>query len=82
MFPLAIAWTAYCAVLTLVEFGLLCLILGSPGSETVEIVIAFLLLNLSQCGTVLGSFLLFRAAGLRFVRLPITRRPSFPDPNQ
>ena len=82
MLPLAIAWTAYCAVLTLVEFGVLCLFLGSPGSDTVEIVIAFLLLNLSQCGTVLGSFLLLRAAGFRFVRLPIARKPSFPDPDQ
>jgi len=81
MLPLAIAWIMYCAVLTVVEFGVLCLFLGSPGSDAVEIFIAFLLLNLSQCGTVLGSFLLLRAAGLRFVRLPIARKPLFPNPD-
>ena len=75
MVPLAIAWTVYCTVLTIVEFGVLCLILGSPGGDTVEAVITFLLLNLSQCGTVLGSFLLLRSVGLRFVRLPIARKP-------
>jgi hypothetical protein len=69
----------YCAVLTLVEFGALCLLLGPPGSNMSEVVIAFFLLNLSQCGTVLGSFLLLRAAGLRFVRLPIVKQPLISD---
>ncbi|MBC8877182.1 MAG: hypothetical protein H8E44_47745 [Planctomycetes bacterium] len=80
LLPLAVAWTAYCAVLTLVEFGVLCLILGSPGNDVVEIIITFFLLNLSQCGTVLGSFLLLRAVGFRFVRLPITRKPCLQIP--
>ncbi len=70
---LAIAWMVYCAALTVVEFGVLCLLLGRPVGEVIDVFIAFLVLNLSQCGTVFGSFLLLRSAGLRFVRLPIAR---------
>jgi hypothetical protein len=82
MLPLAIAWMVYCVVLTIVEFGVLCLFLGSPGSDAIEVFIAFFVLNLSQCGTVLGSFLLLRTVGLRFVRLPIAKEPLFRRPDQ
>ncbi len=78
MFPLAVAWTVYCAVLTVIEFGVLCLLLGPPSGNVVETLSVFLLLNLSQCGTVLGCFLLLRSVGFRFVRLPIQGKPLFP----
>jgi len=57
LLPLAVAWTAYCAVLTLVELGVLSLILGSPGNDTVGLIIAFFLLNLSPPGVQPTSFL-------------------------
>ncbi len=82
MFPLAVAWIVYCALLTISEFAVLCLLLGPPGNHAAETLIAFLLLNLSQCITVLGSFLLLRAAGFRFIRLPLERKPLPPGTSQ
>jgi hypothetical protein len=82
MLQLAVAWIVYCVVLTMVEFGVLCLLLGTPDSRATVVVVAFLLLNLSQCATVLGSFLLLRLAGVRFVRLPSAKEPSFANPGR
>lgn len=63
-----LAWPAYCAVVTAVEFGSLCVVLGSPGSDWMEILLAFLLLNLSQCATVYFLLRIFRAVGFRLVQ--------------
>ena len=65
-----LVWPIYCIMLTAVEFGCLCAMLGPPGQEILEPAIVFCILNLSQCATVLGVLLVFRAIGFRLVRMP------------
>lgn len=64
-----LAWPVYCAVVTALEFGALCAVLGSPGRDWNEILLGFLLLNLSQCATVYFALRVFRAKGFRLVRV-------------
>jgi len=64
-----LAWPAYCALATAVEFGVLCGVLGSPGPDAGEVFVAFFLLNLSQCATVYFVLRVFRAVGFRLVRV-------------
>lgn len=63
-----LAWPVYCAVVTVVEFASICAVLGSPGAESMEILLVFFLLNLSQCATVYFALRIFRAVGFRLVR--------------
>ena len=64
-----LVWPVYCAVVTAAEFGTLCVLLGSPGSDWREVLLAFFLLNLLQCVTVYFALRLFRAVGFRLVRV-------------
>jgi hypothetical protein len=68
---LSLAWLVYCAVLTAIEFGALCALLGSPGRDWYETALAFYLINVAQCGTVFSVLLLLRSVGFRFVRVPL-----------
>ncbi len=68
--PLLLGWVVYCAVLTTVEFGSLCAVLGSPGAGFWEPPLTFYLLNLSQCVAILGTLWILRAIGFRMVRMP------------
>jgi hypothetical protein len=63
-----LAWPVYCAVVTAVEFGSLCMLLGPPSLDWSEALLVFFLLNLSQCATVYFALRLFRAVGFRLVR--------------
>ncbi len=63
-----LVWPVYCAVVTAVEFGLLCAVLGSPGPDWTEVMLAFFLMNLSQCATVYFVLRVLRAVGFRLVR--------------
>jgi hypothetical protein len=63
-------WPLYCAALTAVEFGGLCAILGSAWSHAMEDGLVLFVINLSQCGAVFGTLLVFRAIGFRLVRMP------------
>ena len=66
----AVAWLVYCGLLTGVEFGLFFAVAGRPGgNELYKIYFLIYALNLTQCGVVLGTLLIFRAVGLRLVRL-------------
>jgi hypothetical protein len=64
-----LAWSVYCVVVTAVEFGALCALLGSPGPDWDKILLAFLLLNFSQCATVYFALRVFRAKGFRLARV-------------
>jgi hypothetical protein len=63
-----LVWPAYCGVVTAVEFGVLCGVLGSPGPDAGEVFVAFFLLNLSQCATVYFVLRIFRAVGFLLVQ--------------
>ena len=76
---LVFGWLLYCAVITAIEFGCLCAILGPPPrQESMEAVFFFYLLNLSQCIAVLATLRIIRALGFRMVRTP--RQPIAPSP--
>lgn len=64
-------WLLYCLGVTILEFGLLCWFLGSPGPNEGEVFAAFVGINVAQCSSVLGSLVVLRYAGLRFVRLTV-----------
>ena len=64
-----LAWSVYCAVVTAIEFGALCLMLGSPGSDWLETLFGFFLVNLLQCATVYFVLRRFRAVGFRLVHV-------------
>ena len=69
--PLAFGWLFYCCLLTGIEFGSLCALLHPPSSkERAEAFGVFCLLNLSQCITVFGTLLIYRAMGFRLLRRP------------
>jgi len=70
LLPLSLGWLVYCALLTAIEFGFLCAVLGPPGTDWADVAFAFYLLNVTQCGVVFGVLLLLRALGFRFVQLP------------
>jgi hypothetical protein len=67
---LVVGWAIYCAVLTAIEFGSLCAILGRPGPSYADVAFHFYLINLSQCAAVLGTLWILRAIGFRMVRRP------------
>jgi len=67
---IVIGWPFYCAILTGIELAVLIAILGPPGGQTGEIYWVFYLLNLSQCITVFGALLIFRAIGFQLIRAP------------
>jgi hypothetical protein len=73
LIPLLLGWPFYCAVLTAIEFGCLCAILGRPGASYWEVALSFYLINLSQCVAVLGTLWILRAIGFRMVRMPARR---------
>jgi hypothetical protein len=62
-----LSYPLYCAGITGLEFGSLCVFLGPPGNYG-ETFVTFLAMNLSQGVTVLGSLLVLRFVGLRFIR--------------
>jgi hypothetical protein len=64
---LAVGWLFYCGLLTGVEFGVLCAILGPPADWSREGTF-FLLMNVCQCATVFGTLRIYRALGFRLVR--------------
>jgi hypothetical protein len=73
LIPLLLGWPFYCAVLTAIEFGCVCAILGRPGEGYGKIALSFYLINLSQCAAVLGTLWILRAIGFRMVRMPARR---------
>lgn len=72
--PMAVGWLVYCAILTGMEFAVLCAILGSPGGDDVPFLIY--LLNITQCATVFGTLLVLRGLGFQLVRVSSSVRPS------
>ena len=73
LIPLSFGWLLYCGVLTAVEFGSLCALLG-PADAGVGLF--FYIANVSQCATVFGSLLVLRALGFQLVRGSPTGRSS------
>lgn len=73
--PLAFGWLAYCGVLSAMELGTLIFFLGQPGVD--DAFFLTFLLNISQCATVIGTLLIFRALGFRLLRERRSR--SVPD---
>jgi len=69
--PLAFGWLIYCGGVTVLEFVVLVSIFGPVPRD--EMPILMYLLNVTQCGTVFGTLLLFRALGFRLVRVPSGR---------
>ncbi|MHC4177116.1 MAG: hypothetical protein ACYSWU_06400 [Planctomycetota bacterium] len=65
--PLAVGWLLYCGLLTALEFASLVAILGPPGEDQVPF--WMYLVNISQCITVFGTLLVFRALGFRLLRV-------------
>jgi len=71
LIPLAFGWLIYCGVVTVLEFVVLVSIFGPVPRD--EMPMLMYLLNVTQCATVFGTLLLFRALGFRLVRVPSGR---------
>ncbi len=76
---LAVGWLFYCGLLTGVEFGVLCAVLGPPG-DGAKAGMGFLLINLCQCATVFGTLRIYRARGFRLVRRARRKEPQPAQP--
>jgi hypothetical protein len=76
-----LAWPFYCVLVTGIEFAVLCAVLGSPGPDSSEVFVAFLLLNLSQCATVYVVLQVFRTLGFRLVQAPRGDAAAAPGPS-
>ena len=74
---LLFGWLFYCALLTAIEFGSLCAILGPPGHEWMHVGFVFYVINVSQCAAILGTLLILRAIGFRMVRTPLPSAVDF-----
>jgi hypothetical protein len=61
-------WLIYCLVLTCIEIGGLCAVLGTPGTHLGEVIGVFFVLNVSQCAAVFGPLRILRSLGFRMVR--------------
>ncbi len=72
--PIAVGWLVYCAILTGMEFLVLCAFLGSPGDDEVPFLIY--LMNITQCATVFGTLLILRGLGFELVRAPSSASPK------
>jgi hypothetical protein len=72
--PLTFGGVAYCCVLAAIELGAISaaiyVFLGTPGFMGAEEFGVIFVLNLSQCATVFGTLLIYRAMGFRLLRRP------------
>jgi len=64
-----VIWPAYCAVVTLIEFGGLVMVLGPPGDSALFVGLVFYCMNISQCLTVYLTLLIFKGLGCRLTRV-------------
>jgi hypothetical protein len=80
LIPLGLGWLLYCGLLTAVEFGALCALLGPPGGgdKTLDVGSFFYILNVSQCATVFGALLVLRMLGFQLVRRSPADRSGSP----
>jgi hypothetical protein len=76
LMPLGVGWLLYCGVLTAIEFGALCAMLGPPGPSVARVALLFYIFNVSQCATVFGTLLLLRAMGFQLVRTSSIAQPD------
>lgn len=74
--PIAVGWLVYCAILTGMEYLILCVLLGAPGDD--EVPFLMYLMNITQCATVFGTLLILRGLGFQLVRTS----PSVPPTHE
>jgi hypothetical protein len=71
LIPIGFMGFVYCGVITALVLGMYVAIVGSISlDEYLGRCLLFFMVNVSQCVTVFGTLLLFRALGLRLVRRP------------
>jgi hypothetical protein len=73
--PMAVGWVVYCAILTGMEYVVLCASLGDPGDE--ELPFWIYLMNMTQCVTVFGTLLILRGLGFQLVRVAPPGHPAY-----
>jgi hypothetical protein len=73
--PVAVGWFVYCAILTGMEYVVLCEFLGAPSDD--EVPFWIYLMNMTQCVTVFGTLLILRGLGFQLVRVASAKRPVY-----
>ena len=68
IFPLAVGWLLYAAMISVLEVSVLIAFLGSPGRQDVPMSVLFGMINITQGVTVWLTLVVLRLAGYRLVR--------------
>ncbi len=71
-------WTVIVTAATIVQFLILCALIGAPDQPLISCW-AFLVMNFTQCATVAGTLLLLRSCGFRLIRVGMPNRAESAD---